>query len=301
MSNTVNHDTLSELLRHLKFRAKVFLRADYCGAWAVDSSGDQRLPFHFVAKGEGWLHLAEQAPQHLAAGHLVLFPTDQRHLLSSSKTEPEPRVVNRAPPKQLEGDLTRLVCGYFEFDRRAAAPLLRGLPSVLSLNLNTEPTLAAIAKLWLEEAADEKMGGEMAVDLCAALLFIQLLRLSSFEAKGLVGALTNPQLGPVIASIHAQLSKQQSNAQLAQIANISESTLLNLFKQSMDMTPGEYIRHWRMHAAADLLRNSKKSITEIAEHSGYASEVSFRKAFSQFFSTPPAQYRRAGLNDSTSL
>jgi len=299
MSKAVIFDTLSDLLRRLKFSAKVFLRADYCGVWAVNTAGEQRLPFHFVVSGEGWLHLADKPPQRLNAGHLVMFPTDQEHLLSSSRTPPDSAIINKDPPDKLRGQVTRLVCGYFELEKSAAGPFLASLPNVLSLNLNSESGMATIAQVWLEEAADEKMGGEIAVDLCAQLLFIQLLRSSTFTLRGVLAALTDAKLGSVIARIHAQPSYDFTNRELAAMANMSESTLLNSFKRILGMTPGQYVRHWRMHAAADLLRDSTRSITDITQASGYSSEVSFRKAFRQFFATPPAQFRREAKRLST--
>ncbi len=69
-------DTLSVLLRHIELRAKVFLRAEFCGRWAVDGSGRYRAPFHLITRGSGWLHLEGQDPQPLTGGELVIFPRD---------------------------------------------------------------------------------------------------------------------------------------------------------------------------------------------------------------------------------
>ncbi len=49
-------DGLSVLLQRLKLTAKVFLRADFCGDWAVDTSGERHMPFHLITRGTGWLH-----------------------------------------------------------------------------------------------------------------------------------------------------------------------------------------------------------------------------------------------------
>ena len=55
---TVDGDALSTLLRRLKLSARVYLRADFCGDWAVDSSGERRAPFHLVTRGTEWLGLS---------------------------------------------------------------------------------------------------------------------------------------------------------------------------------------------------------------------------------------------------
>ena len=55
-------DGLSALLTRLKLGARVFLRADFCGDWAVDTSGERRAPFHLVTRGTGWLHAPGAEP-----------------------------------------------------------------------------------------------------------------------------------------------------------------------------------------------------------------------------------------------
>ena len=66
-------DGLSALLRQLRFRARVFFRSEYCGSWAVDSSGSRQVPFHMVCRGEGWLHRQGEAPRRMMAGQLVVI------------------------------------------------------------------------------------------------------------------------------------------------------------------------------------------------------------------------------------
>ncbi len=131
-------DGLSILLSRLKLRAQVFLRADFCGDWAIDTSGQRRAPFHLVTHGIGWLHDPGSSPRLLTAGDLVVFPGDSSHTLSSSQTESPREIVNLPVPEpdQLTEPVTRLMCGYFSFDQRAAGPLLDGLPNSIVLHLN---------------------------------------------------------------------------------------------------------------------------------------------------------------------
>jgi len=41
-----NPDPLSTLLSRLELKAQVFANGDYRGAWAVDTSGSKKIPFH---------------------------------------------------------------------------------------------------------------------------------------------------------------------------------------------------------------------------------------------------------------
>jgi len=288
-------DPLSELLRRLGFTADVFFRAEYCGRWAVDTSGSRNVPFHLVVSGEGWLHDSAE-PKRLLEGDLVLFPNDQPHLLSGSDSEPESAVVNRAPLPPSAGPATRLICGYFQLDRRAAEPLLDSLPSTLVANLQSsaDPELAELSRLWIREAARDDIGSDLSVDRLAELVFIRMLRAEAEAGRlsGLVAALSHPRIGPILARIHQDPGANHSVQSMASDAKLSESAFAARFKAVVGRRPGEYVRHWRMHAAAARLKETDDAIERIGLEFGYESDAAFRKAFRAFFGQPPARYRR---------
>ena len=289
-------DPLSDLLRQLDFSAQVFFRSEYCGRWAVDTSGSSMVPFHMVTEGDGWVHTDEAPPTKLVAGQLVLFPDDEPHLLAASAETPTPDCINQPPPERITGTATRLICGYFTFDRTAAAPLLRGLPSPMVLDLaNVEAaSTRTLVQLWMQEAANQAPGADLAVDRLAELVFIAMLRseVASGRLTGVVGALSDVRLGPLLASIHADPGANHSIERMVEVTHLSESALADRFKKTIGMTPGAYVRHWRMQSAAKKLTGSQESITGIAESVGYESEVAFRKAFKAYFNISPGQYRR---------
>ena len=292
----LHSDPLSELLRQLRFSATVYLRADFCGLWAVDTSGGRQVPFHLVTHGEGWLHVEGRKPERMLPGHLVLFPADAAHVLAATPTLPAPELVNQGPPVVIDGPATRLVCGFFRFDRRAADPLLDSLPSTMVLNLGAAPTSSArdLVQLWMREAADDQLGSNLAIDRYAELVFIQVLRteMEAGRLRGVIGALADVKLGPSLAAIHQAPGVAHRLVDLARQAGMSESAYTQRFKRQVGMTPGNYIKHWRMQLAQRALAETDRTITDIADSSGYESEVSFRKAFSSYVGTAPARYRR---------
>jgi AraC-like DNA-binding protein len=296
-------DPLSALLRRLRLSARVFLRAEFCGRWAVDSSGDRRAPFHLVTRGTGWLHEPGGRPaRQLTAGDLVLFPNDRSHTVAHCEEEPDPGILNQAPPATLEGPVTGLMCGYFELDRRAGAPLLDGLPGTIVVDLNDAARhhrTATLIQLWMTEAADDAPGSAAAIDQLAYVVFIHILRqeLAAGHVRGPLQALSHPQLGPVLNRIHDQPGADHSVEALAAEAGMSRSAFAQSFKERVGMTPARYVTHWRMQEARRLLESSDHSIARIAEQSGYSSEVAFRKAFRSFVGRPPGAFRRqAGRN-----
>lgn len=293
-------DALSTLLARLKLRARVFLRADFCGNWAVDTSGERRAPFHLVTRGSGWLHAPDAAPVLLTAGDLVIFPGDSAHTLSSSQDEPSRENLNRpSDPERLTAPITRLMCGYFSFDRRSAAPLLDGLPASIVVHLNDAARhhdTASLVQLWMSEAAAEAPGCDAAIDQLAYVVFIHVVReqLARGVVKGPLEALSDERLGPVLNRIHADPGGIDSVDALADMALMSRSAFAERFKKIVGLTPGRYLAHWRMQLAIELLTSTDLPMAKIAERCGYQSEVAFRKAFRASVGEPPGRLRRAG-------
>jgi AraC-like DNA-binding protein len=288
-------DALSDLLRRLDFSAEVIFRSEFCGEWGVDTSGSGQVAFHLIVAGDGWLH-NEYGPRRLLEGDLVLFPHDDAHVLSGSANPPNPADINQTPKPRTAGPATRLICGFFKLDRRAAAPLLESLPPTLVAHIGEMANLnvAELTRLWIQEAASNELGSDIAVDRLAELVFIQMLRTESAAGrlKGVVAALSNSRIGPVLTSIHQNPGGAHQLRDMAAQANMSESAFTFRFRAAVGMRPGEYVRHWRMHTAAQRLRDTDDPIDVIGIELGYQSNAAFRKAFRAYFDEPPARYRR---------
>ena len=108
---------LNQLLATLKIEANVFHNGQYCGVWAVDTSGQNRMTFHVVSAGKCFLSVDEQTLE-LHTGDAIFFPNDAQHRASNLATSDTP--VNQAKSlpmtEVLEEEATGLVCGHFGHD-----------------------------------------------------------------------------------------------------------------------------------------------------------------------------------------
>jgi AraC family transcriptional regulator, alkane utilization regulator len=82
---------------------------------------------------------------------------------------------------------------------------------------------------------------------------------------------------------------------LAEGAALSSAALAKKFVKLVGDSPMQYLAAWRMHLARRLLRESKLSVGEIAEHVGYESEAAFNRAFGRVVGEPPAAWRRTNM------
>lgn len=73
---------------------------------------------------------------------------------------------------------------------------------------------------------------------------------------------------------------------------MDRSYLSILFKQATDLTPGQYIRNFRITKARHLLESSMLPIEKVAQQCGYDHANSFTRIFKQTYGMTPRKYRR---------
>lgn len=74
---------------------------------------------------------------------------------------------------------------------------------------------------------------------------------------------------------------------------LSRSTLQNLFKKYLNMTPKNYINQVRLDRSKHMIRNTQMTLSQIADYLGYGSIQYFSRAFSQAFGMSPSQYAKS--------
>ena len=79
---------------------------------------------------------------------------------------------------------------------------------------------------------------------------------------------------------------------VASQVSLSESHFCHLFKQETGTSPIQYLNRIRISHAMELLRNSDKSITEIAMKCGFSNLTHFNRMFHKFSSKNPRNYRK---------
>ncbi len=94
--------------------------------------------------------------------------------------------------------------------------------------------------------------------------------------------------------IHNDITADLSAANLSRQASYTEQHFHRLFKQVVGEPVHHYVRRIRLENAANqLMFSSKTSIIDIAIKCGFLSLSSFSKAFKQYFSVTPGQWRKS--------
>lgn len=288
-------DPLSVLLTRLNLNATIYVSGDFCGTWAVDTAGSRRIPFHLIGSGAAWLHLDGKAPEHLAAHDLVIFPHDAHHIISNSKVKPVQEKVNQSMSN--DGDVTQMICGFFEFRSPVLFPVLDSLPQTVVLHSSKGETgrrIEALISLMLAELDNAHPGFYTAINQVAFLLFVEVLRRqmdSGVITGGLLSALFDERLGKALNAIHQGPETAWTLESLAGEALMSRSSFADRFRQVVGLTPMKYLTQWRMNEARHLLLTTGLSVAQIAEKSGYETEAAFRKAYKNTLGETPGVVR----------
>ena len=139
-----------------------------------------------------------------------------------------------------------------------------------------------------------RQGGSALAQQVADLLVFDYGRGSQQRFGSLLPATAHDQ--PVLAQAQQYLQQHYAQPlaldQLAASCHCSTRTLLRLFRQHLNMTPGAYQQRLRVAAAQSLLRQGQLSLEHIAEQVGYQERASLAKVFKQLTGQTPAQYRR---------
>ena len=79
---------------------------------------------------------------------------------------------------------------------------------------------------------------------------------------------------------------------VAAYVGIDRTYLYTLFREETGMSPGDYLRNFRLTRAAELLSLSRYPVESIAYSCGYQDALVFSKAFKQKYGITPTQYRK---------
>jgi AraC family transcriptional regulator len=113
-----------------------------------------------------------------------------------------------------------------------------------------------------------------------------------YSVKDYGVGLSQQQLQTVIDYIDVSLDQNIKLADLAVIVNMSVYYFCLLFKQSMAISPYQYVLQQRMERAKQLLRSKKEmAIADVALQCGFANQSHFTKNFRRLVGTTPKVYR----------
>ena len=96
----------------------------------------------------------------------------------------------------------------------------------------------------------------------------------------------------MVAFIARNYMSEITLEEIAASACVSRSTCCRLFKAYVQQSPLAYLNDYRLRVSQELLKNTDKSVTEIATLSGFNHVSYYSKLFCRSFGCTPKEYRK---------
>jgi AraC family transcriptional regulator len=225
--------------------------------------------------GERWLD-GTRAKERRCQGDIAIIPTGISHRCNWN-TESEFTILAIEPTllEQVGEDLVERI---------------QLIPQFMS---EQDLLIQGIFSTLRDELEFSRIGGHFLIDSLKTTLAIHLLRkycttkpkLSSYDS-----GLSTLKLQQVKEYINEHLHQDLKLIDLASYAQISPYHFLRLFKQSMGVTPHQYILRCRIEEAKFLLQYSKLSIAEVAVKVGFCDQSHLTQYFKRIVGVTPKQF-----------
>ena len=181
--------------------------------------------------------------------------------------------------------------------RRYVAPvvectLLDALP-LFRENAEHRAVLEALDRAF-EAASEEKDGYEL--EICGLLnrawQGVYALALPVIGARQPLPRMETARLKQMLGFIREHYAEDISPADVAASAGVCERECFRCFRQELGTTPLATLTDFRLRKAAELLRETDRSVSDIAAACGFATSSYFGKVFRRRMNLSPLAYRR---------
>jgi AraC-like DNA-binding protein len=284
ISYSIEIDQLSPFFAHFALSARVFYSGRLCGV-SGDHATETAGHLHVLRRGVLTVEQPRGEPMTVAQASVLFYPRPFRH---------------RFRADEVTG--AEIVCASIEFGAGMLNPLVRALPDVLIVPLESVKALEPTVELLFTEAFGQSPGRQTAVDRLAEYLLVLLLR-TAMNARmiegGVLMGLADPRLAKAIGAMHERPEHAWSLGTLAEKAGMSRARFAVHFRQTVGVTPFDYLADWRVGVAQTLLKQGK-ALKIVAPSVGYASSAALTRAFVQRVGLSPTEWmsqnrRGAGL------
>ena len=139
------------------------------------------------------------------------------------------------------------------------------------------------------------LNSRLYVDTLLMLLLTRLMRASNFatprQPAYVKGGLPNWRLKRAIEVLETNQTKTPSLAEIAGPLRLHPTFFCRAFKQSTGLSPHRYLLEHRVNRAKEMMKDQKRTLTEIALNCGFSGSSQFSVVFKRITGISPRGYR----------
>ncbi len=305
---------LTDLLHRARARTALVRQLIQRPPWSITYADAPALTVMATLGGHASIRLEDSgtAPVRLAAGdialvtgtgqytiadnpdtpHQVTVRGGRKYLPSGEQTAGHPNLAPRTYGDGRPGATTMLRAAY-ELHGDVSDRLLALLPplAVVPAGPRTETTLDLLAA----EVSRDEPGQDAVLNRLLDLVLVLALRAWCAESAtppAWYRALDDPAIGEALRLLHTEPARRWTVAELATTIGLSRAAFAARFTTLVGEPPLTYLTGWRMTLAADLLRDTEKTVAAVARETGYTDPFAFSVAFKRAHGLSPTTWRR---------
>lgn len=178
------------------------------------------------------------------------------------------------------------------FEQHFTDPLVDGEMKFPRLISKEHPKYDVVAPI-VDKLFNQDIQSKAMVFADLTVLFCTLLEHSLLETELDVTSLKkSDDVKMCIQYMEANYGRKITLAELADLVHMTPNYFCNYFKKQTGLTPFTQLNNIRVRRASKMLRNTEKSIAEIAEACGYENVSFFIRKFKEIGGCTPSVYRK---------
>ncbi|MCK2218775.1 AraC family transcriptional regulator [Actinomadura sp. ATCC 31491] len=312
-------DVLTDLLNRARARNALVRRLVQPPPWGITYADAPPLTVAAALGGRAAIRAGDGPPTALAAGDIALVTAPGGYTITDDPAT-APQYVIRGGRKFLPGGApvewtgpepvprtygagtaggpagaTVMLRGVYDLRGDVAARLLGLLPPLAVVPAG--PRTRALLGLLSAEAASDEPGQDAVLARLLDLILVIALRAWCTRPEAAppawYRALSDPAIGEALRLLHEHPARRWTVAALAGEVGLSRAAFAQRFTGLVGRPPLGYLTDWRMTLAADLLRDGRETVAEVARRVGYQDAFAFSVAFKRARGATPSAWRAA--------
>lgn len=272
LTESIIMDNLTPLLKQITLTAQSFFSGELCQIVSFDKEVGH---VHILKSGKISMTVGNGLPQIIDKPSVLFFPRTCPHAFIP-----------------IDGEDSELLCAYIDLGAQVGSPLALALPEVIVLPMNDLSAIKPTVEILFKEAFDEAFGRQAALDRLIEYFLIQMLRhviATGGMQGGIFSALSDPRLRHAVAAMHERPGHPWTLDELADIAGMSRARFAVNFRETVGVTPLDYLTDWRMSIAQNMLKVGRP-IKVVAAAVGYQSQAALARIFAKRVGHAPTEW-----------
>jgi AraC-like DNA-binding protein len=283
---------MERLFENLDLQVEPFAVCVLSEGWRLNLPAPDWVTLHFVLKGECTL-----ATDDFPAGvpHSIECGEPVEHEASPGEGEHSPCSLTQFMAGQEEMHF-RAACGRVQATLGGSLGLFDLMRDAVVLDFSKDERMRGLFDALIEEEQKPSAGSRAMIRALMNQCLVTIFRRLDEQAEGQLPwleVLQSPKLAPVMEKVLAEPGLPHSLESLAEISGMSRSSFAERFAVSTGRTPMEFVREVRIRQGGKLLLTTELSVDSVADRVGFASRSHFSRAFREYFSRTPSEFRSA--------